>query len=43
MSKRREGESFEDYKIRRAKENKALKIYLKGRTIKDEDSKKVSV
>lgn len=32
--KRREGESFEDYKKRRDAENKAIKRHLAGRKIK---------
>ena len=37
---RKEGESFEDYWKRRAKENISVKRYLKGRFIKWEPSKK---
>jgi len=29
--KRRDGESYEDYRTRRKGEQKALKVYLKGR------------
>ena len=35
-NKRLEGESYDDYKIRRKNENKILKLYLKGRPVQQE-------
>ena len=41
--KRLEGESFEDFKIRRKAENGLLKEYLRGVWVKDEESDQVVV
>ena len=36
--KRLEDESYSDYKLRRANENKILRLYLKGRPFVEEDN-----